>query len=200
VRGAEIAELIPLNFRASNTELVTAYGGGENGLCYFLKTLQARLAADPGAPLSAAEVKFIQDCLVSGWKAAQQAYGADPARWQTEAAQALRRRKMGYFESLDGFPSLDPAQDLLFPDLSCVDGGTIRSQVSQSYTQWVPLHDVDAARTLLPIGLSEHPEDSFHLSCYELWQRGELHPAPLTRSAVERHEARRTTFTANVLR
>jgi len=198
--GTELSELIPLNFRASNTELTPTYGGGEAGLCFFLKTLDQRLAVDPAARLSAPEAKFIQDALVTAWRSARQSYGPDPARWQAAAAQALRARKMGYFESLDGFPSLDPVQDLSFPDLDCVDGGTIKSQVSQSYTQWVPLHDIDSARTLLPIGLSEHPNDSFRLSCFDAWQKGELHPAPLTRPAVEPYVTRRTTLTAAVLR
>ena len=197
VPGTELAELIPLNFRATNTDLALTYGGGEAGLCFFLKSLDQRLAADPGAQLSAPEAKFIQDALASAWRSARQNYGADPARWQAAAAQALRARKMGYFESLDGFPSLDPVQDLNFPDLDCVDGGTIKSQVSQSYTQWVPLHDVDSARTLLPVGLSEHPDNPSRLSCYQAWQKGELHPAPLTRSSVEPYVVRRTTLTAS---
>lgn len=200
VAGTELADFIPLNFRASNTELATTYGGGEAGLCFFLKTLDQRLAANPAARLSAAESRLVEDALVTAWRSARQSYGSDPARWQAAAAQALRARKMGYFESLDGFPSLDPAQDLSFPDLDCVDGGTIYSQVGQSYTQWVPLHDVDSARTLLPIGLSEHPNDASRLSCFDAWHKGELHPAPLTRPAVEPYVTRRTTLTAGASR
>jgi len=196
IRGTELAELLPLNFRSSNTELALTYGGGEPGLCYFLKSLERRFAADPNASLTAAESGFVQDSLVSAWKTAVQSYGADSSRWQSGAAESLRSRKLGYFESLDGFPSLDPAFDLSVPGLSCVDGGTIQSQLSESYTQWVPLHDVDKARSLLPVGMSEKPGSLFRLSTYTAWQEGELHAAPLRREALEPYIIQRTSLTA----
>lgn len=200
VAGTELAELIPLNFRAGNTDLVETFGGGEPGLSYFLKTLQRRLESNPSAALSGPEAKFIQDALAAAWRSARQTYGTDPSRWPAAAGEALRRRKMGYFESLDGYPSLDPVNDLSFPDLDCIDGGTIKSQVSQSYTQWVPLSDADGAQTILPIGSSEHPDSPSRLSCYDAWSKGKLHAAPLTRAGVERYLARRIILTVGVLR
>jgi acyl-homoserine lactone acylase PvdQ len=105
-------------------------------------------------------------------------------RWQQQAREAVRQRKLGYFESLDGFPSLDQSLDLNTPDLKCVDGATIRSQGAQAYTQFVSLHDVDQARSLLPIGSSDNPASPSYRSTLSLWERAELHPAPLSRSAV----------------
>jgi acyl-homoserine lactone acylase PvdQ len=61
------------------------------------------------------------------------------------------------------------------------------SQKSQSYTQYVALKDVDESMALLPIGESEHPEDPYRLSGYELWSQGELRPAPLSRKRVEKY-------------
>jgi hypothetical protein len=101
------------------------------------------------------------------------------------------RRKLGAFESLDGFPSLDPALDVAWPAaLTVTDGGTIRSQGAQSYTQWVPLHDVDASESILPPGSSERPGEPSRLAAMSFWGEGRLRPAPLSRAAVEALGAR----------
>ncbi len=89
---------------------------------------------------------------------------------------------LAYFESLDGFASVDPTKDLPFPALTVTDGGTIASQASQSYTQWVPMHDPDQAMSLLPIGQSERPGSSSRTSTMDLWGEGRLHAAPLSRA------------------
>ena len=66
-----------------------------------------------------------------------------------------------------------------------IDGGTIGCQTSQSYTQWVPMHDPDQAKSILPIGQSERPDHASRTSTLELWSESRLHPAPLSRVAVE---------------
>jgi acyl-homoserine lactone acylase PvdQ len=102
--------------------------------------------------------------------------------------------------TLDGFGSLDEAQDITFPALSCIEGGTIFSQRAQSYTQYVPLDDADNALALLPVGASEHPESPYRLSGYELWAEGRLRPAPLSRKAVEEIAAARTVLEVKATR
>jgi hypothetical protein len=99
---------------------------------------------------------------------------------------------LSWFDSLDGFGSLDPAHDLSPPAITCLDGQTIRCQSSQSYTQWVPLNDVDAAQTICPIGHSDRPDGRYRTSTLELWGKAQLHPAPLSRKAVERIATERT--------
>jgi acyl-homoserine lactone acylase PvdQ len=106
----------------------------------------------------------------------------------------VKKQRIGYFDSLDAYGSLDPAHDLFAAALTCVDGGTIRSQAGQSYTQYVPLHDVDAALSLLPPGHSESAEDPRRTSTMPLWEKGHLHPAPLSRNAVEKITLSRTTL------
>ncbi|MBI3948680.1 MAG: penicillin acylase family protein [Armatimonadetes bacterium] len=81
------------------------------------------------------------------------------------------------------------------PALTNVDGGTIRSQAAQSYTQFVPMHDPDQAMSLLPIGQSERPDRPKRTSTLTLWEEGKLHPAPLSRAAVERIATGRVTLT-----
>ena len=89
-------------------------------------------------------------------------------------------------ESLDGFPGLDSRCDVQMPMLTTIDGATILSQRAQSYTQYVPLHDVDQALSILPIGSSDDPASVYRFSTYGPWSQGQLHPAPLSREAVHR--------------
>jgi penicillin G amidase len=92
---------------------------------------------------------------------------------------------LGYHESLHGFPALDPALAIPLPGLVRIDGGTIGCQTAQSYTQWVPMHDPDQALSILPIGQSERPDHPARTSTLTLWGEGKLHPAPLSKAAVQ---------------
>ena len=96
-------------------------------------------------------------------------------------------RTLGYFVGLDGLPTLDSRRDLPLPPLACMDVGTILSQAGQTYTQYVPLDDVDSAQALLPVGASEHPDDPLRAASLRAWAARELRPAPLTRKGLEKH-------------
>ena len=87
--------------------------------------------------------------------------------------------------SLDAYPGLDAALNLALPRLKTQDGSTVLSQRAQAYTQFVPLHDVDASLSILPPGQSEDPASPFRFSTYALWAQAQLHPAPLSRKASE---------------
>jgi penicillin amidase len=190
IPGTELANLIRPIFRMGRTELAAKYGGGNSGLVLFLKTAKQTLADQPEYEFPEEEVAFIQQTLETAWQTALRQYGNEPSNWPVRAQELIHHRTLGYYESLDGFPTLDPTYDLQFPLLDCIDGGTIRSQASQAYTQWVPLDDVDQALSLLPIGQDEHPDSPFRLVHYESWANGELHPAPITREAVEKYANR----------
>ena len=95
---------------------------------------------------------------------------------------------------LDGFGSLDEEKDITYPALRCIEGGTILSQRAQSYTQYVVLDGADRSMALLPIGSSEHPDSPYRLSGYDLWEKGKLRPAPLSRPAVEKLTVSRTAL------
>lgn len=183
--GGAAAMEINTFFRFVNTDLAFIYGGGESGLAYFLKTATARLESDPQAEFSPSEQACIDAALAGSWRSARQKYGEAPSAWNKKAREALQQRTLGYLESLDGFASLDPDLDLRFPSLHAADGGTIASQASQSYTQWVPMHDPDQAMSILPIGQSERPGNPSRTSTMTLWSEGGLHPAPLSRDKVE---------------
>jgi acyl-homoserine lactone acylase PvdQ len=183
--GAELAVELNTFFRFVSTDLAFVYGGGESGLAYFLKTATARIARNPQADLSQPEQDYIDRSLALAWQAARQKYGDDPTAWNTRAREAVKQRRLGYGESLDGFAALDPAEGVSLPGLNVTDGGTIGCQTAQSYTQWVPMHDPDRAQSILPIGQSERPGKPSRTGSLALWGAGRLHPAPLSRAKIE---------------
>lgn len=185
IAGTELVLCIPLMFRIITTELAASYGGGASGLCKFLKEIETRIDKKTDAPMNDLERQFIDQTLAQAWQSAETQFGSEPKDWPKRAREKLLQSKLGYMESLDGFGSLDPGKDITIPELSCTDGGTIFSQAAQSFSQWVPMDDVDSAQSLLPIGNSECPESPYRTCTYEAWRKGELHPAPITRKAIE---------------
>jgi penicillin amidase len=185
IKGTEILNLMPMAFR-QNFAAATIYGGGVSGLCNMLQTIDARIAADPKAALTDQEADYVNIMLRAAWRYGKANYGDDPNQWNEQAHKAMLATRLPYMSTLDGFGSLDPGKDITLPALRCTDGGTILSQVAQSYTQFVPMHDPDQALSLLPIGQSEHPDSPYYRCNYDLWQQGQLHAAPLTRNAVDK--------------
>jgi acyl-homoserine lactone acylase PvdQ len=45
--------------------------------------------------------------------------------------------------------------------------------------------DPDSAMALLPVGSAEQPDSPYRLTGYDLWSKGKLRPAPLSRKKVE---------------
>ncbi len=185
IKGTEILNLMPMAFR-QNFAAAKTYGGGLSGLCNMLQTINARVAADPKAALTEEEADYVNLIVRAAWRYGKANFGDDPNQWHERGRKALLETKLPYMSTLDGFGSLDPEKDLTLPALRCTDGGTILSQVAQSYTQFVRLDDADKSMSILPIGQSEHPDSPYRLSNYELWGQGQLHPAPLSRPAVDK--------------
>ncbi len=184
IKGTEILNLMPMAFR-QNFAAATIYGGGASGLCNMLQTIDARIAENPNAMLTEEEADYVNLILRAAWRYGKANYGDDPAQWNERARTALLETRLPYMSTLDGFGSLDEARDITFPALKCIDGGTILSQRAQSYTQYVPMDDPDAAMALLPVGASERPDSPYRLGDYELWEKAHLRPAPLSRAKVE---------------
>ncbi len=185
IKGTEIMNLMPMAFR-QNFEAATIYGGGLSGLCNMLQTVNERIKKDPNAWLSEPEAEYVNLILRAAWRYGKANYGDDPAKWQQQGRTKLLETKLPYFSTLDGFESLDQEKDLTLPELTCIEGGTILSQQAQSYTQYVTLKDADESLALLPIGQSEQPDSPYRLSGYDLWSKGKLRPAPLSREKVEK--------------
>lgn len=181
--GAALATRISTFFRMIATPVALQYGGGESGLARFLKDACERTSANPEALLSDDERQFVDTVLANAWRET----GGTSARGGRSRNRAKSRHgeKLGWFDSLDGFGSLDEHEDLPMAGITCLDGQTIHSQAAQSYTQWVPLHNVDGAKTICPIGHSDRPNSPYRTSTMDLWGQAKLHPAPLSREAVE---------------
>jgi hypothetical protein len=179
ITGADLGTRISTFFRFIATPLALKYGGGESGLARFLKDSASRIAADPKAVFDEEERRFIDKVLSEAWREEQ---GED----SNQRRDSAPRNKLGWFDSLDGFGSLDKSQDLAQPGITCLDGQTIKSQAAQSYTQWVSLDDVDSAMTICPIGHDDRPDSPWRTSTMTLWSEGKLHAAPLSRKAVEK--------------
>ncbi len=175
--GAELATQISTFFRMMATPVALKYGGGESGLARFLKDAGARLQADPDAAFDPDEREFVDQVLAGAWEA---------TRGREAVGQGGGVASLAWFDTLEGYGSLDPAQDLRQPGLTDLDGQTLHCQTAQSYTQFVPLDNVDAAQTICPIGHSDRPDSPFRRSTMTLWGEARLHPAPLSLAAVER--------------
>ncbi|MBM3496124.1 MAG: penicillin acylase family protein, partial [Armatimonadetes bacterium] len=195
--GAALATRISTFFRIMATPLARRYGGGESGLARFLKDAARRIGADPAAAFDAEEREFVDQALSEAMQGAQGRPGAArPAVQDARSRRADRGAgaspaagsslRLGWFESLDGFGSLDAEGDLAGPAITCLDGQTIHCQSSQSYTQWVSLADPDSARVICPVGHSDRIESPYRASTAELWGKAELHAAPLSREAVQK--------------
>lgn len=185
VPGTELVNQMKVIFRRGRFGLVNKYGGGVSGLALFAKRVRARNAANPGADVPVVEREFVDEVLSQAWKQAQAAYGPDSRQWHQRAKESLCRQQLGYMESLDGFPALDDRYNVSVPLLTTIDGSTVLSQRAQAYTQFVPLNRPDEALSILPMGNSDNPRSSYRFSTYGNWARTQLHPAPLSRSAVE---------------
>jgi hypothetical protein len=196
VEGAALAGEMRFIFRAGMFPLAVTYGGGDSGVALFTKTVKARLDKDPGADLTGEERSFVNTVLSTAWSSAVRRYGADPSVWHLKAIEQVQSEPMGYFASLNGYPSLDPEHDVKQPLLPVVDGATILSQRAQAYTQFVPLHDTDASLSILPFGISERPGSPFRFSTWADWSSGVLHPAPLSLEKVRPLTVRRQRLSA----
>jgi penicillin amidase len=184
--GQAIAYHLGLSFRENDApNLVPIYGGGANGLCYFLKTLEARLDGDPQAVLDPDEIAYIDQSLARGYDVASANYGRDPDEWDQRFAAGPGTAIVGFFTTLEGFGGMDRTKDRSFPGLSNVDGGTIWSQKAQSFSQWVNLGEVDSSLALQPVGVSENPESPFFADQGPTWVSGPLRAAPLNEQRVE---------------
>ncbi|MBI4243795.1 MAG: penicillin acylase family protein [Planctomycetes bacterium] len=197
VKGTELVNLISTYFRATeeNLSLINKYGSSDGGLCNFLNSLRKRVNDNPNAVLNDDEIIFIEARLADAWTSSKGRYGPDQSKWNEKAREFTKREKIEYYKTLDGFDSLDHENDLDTPELTRIDGGGIGGQPSQSYTHWIPLHDVDSAMSLLPIGISEQPGSEFRTVTYDMWRKSQLHPAPITRKAVEKYESSRIKLT-----
>jgi penicillin amidase len=158
-------------------------GGGEGGISHLARLLGERYGTGEATPTDPQVRAYLLDWL----KAAAGVSGRGGGRATPRPRSGpLAQHRMAYqAHGPLGFPSVDPALDLISPPLSCTQGGTIWSQAGNSYTQIVDLAEVDNSRSVLPPGISEDPASLLYTNQIALWVAGATHPAPLSRKKVE---------------
>jgi len=82
-------------------------------------------------------------------------------------------------------PSVDPSLDAESPRMEVVQRGSIWSPTENAYSQIVDLSDIDNSRAMIAPGVSEDPESPFYLNQMDLWAKGQLRAAPLSRDRIE---------------
>ena len=79
-RNTLVASKLDIRFRRSTAGALTdIFGGAENGLNFFLKTVTAQIAANPAFVPSSDAIAYIDASLASGWQGAN-AVGP-PSSW-----------------------------------------------------------------------------------------------------------------------
>jgi penicillin G amidase len=179
---AALAFHVGTQFRPSTAGEVlhSAYGGSDNGLNLFLKTLNEEVANDPRAVLSAEARAYLDWSLSKAW---DEIGSTDSSQWADDFAVTRASPLIEYFEQLGGILSLDPSVTYQVAPLPCADGGTVQSNLGQSYTHWVDLAAVDSARSVLPPG-GDEVIGANSTDQAALWETSALKPAPLSESEV----------------
>lgn len=176
--GVSVAARLNVKFRQGQVPdpLIEAYGGGETGLGLFLDAMTAMLDDDPNAALDGDVVAYLDDVLsgaaVEDASAADLEYANGAAQWSAPWQASLDWGDLG------GGPTLEAGP------LQCADGGTVWSQSSEAYTQFVSLHTPDEMWTVMAPGVSEMEGDPSASAQIEPWVAGDLKAAPLSAGGV----------------
>jgi penicillin G amidase len=185
--GAVQAMGVDMQFRPMGSSLASLFGGGESGLSLLLRSVRARMEADPKAMPTRDELAFLDAALSGAGGSGRGGSGRGEPVAGGRGAAPPPLPALGAFSGLDGLASLDRSLDVAIPTLRVTDGGTIHSQRQQAYTQWVPMADPDRALAILPPGNSEDPRSPHRTSALEDWAESRLRPAPLSRESVLRN-------------
>ncbi|TAH38565.1 MAG: penicillin acylase family protein [Planctomycetota bacterium] len=183
-RGVVVAHFLNLQFRKDQVPtLVPIYGASENGLHNFLKQKIAGIQQAPPLPLASDEAAWINTILAGAWSLANGAPG-DPGNWIHWYNASVLTVSRPKWTSLEGFPALAPGVSYTAGPLTCTDGGTILSQLNQSYSQDWEVGVVDGAIAVLPFGVSEHDGSSHQLDQKPLWEAESFKSSPTTRPGI----------------
>ncbi len=153
------------------------YGGTWPGVCKMSKDLNAEWQRTGHAPADPEMRAWLVDLLANAIRKAARAH-------QPGTAGVIHH--MPYQDNNLGLGSLAPENDLDSPPLRCPITQTIWSQVGAMYVQIVDFSNLDQSLSLLPPGISEKSSSLHFKDQMEMWQRGQLHQAPLSRDGVDK--------------
>ncbi|MGD9855482.1 MAG: penicillin acylase family protein [Planctomycetaceae bacterium] len=180
------------------------YGTRFGGICRMLREQVAQFNSSGRAPQDPDVRRWLMEIVQSGWE--QRGYDVQQREavgynWRSEEsddAEIAARAKadkhkpqeglvryLPYQDNHEGFGSLAPEFDLVTDPMPVPHTHTLWSQEGNSYTQIVDLGNIDNSLSMLPPGNSENPRGPHFADQLEYLHEGTLHPAPLTRPAVE---------------
>jgi penicillin amidase len=179
------------------------YGAGGGGVANLARELSQRVTRDGGTPTNtlvrAYLVNWLRASATGGRGAGADERTARMSRGQPAAREAARTVAIPYQRTLPhNLPVVDASLDFTSPPLACLDTGTLWSQPGNLYSQIVDLSDVDNARSMIAPGNAE--DGPFRTNQVDLWVRGTLHPAPLSRARVEALGVKAESLTAAAYR
>lgn len=182
----------------ASLEVACTWGGAMAGLAHWQKAFEAA----PHEIFSAQEptaAKLVEWHIASAahtYDAVMATMPVDPANWTVQSVsytvpfqynfQCLGGPDCTLFTCENGDTACSVDADHSFTvELYAPVKGTLRSQISNAYSHWVDLGDVDGARSLTPVGGSEDPTSPSFKSTVADWKAGQMAPAPLSMPALE---------------
>ena len=181
-RGVALVNNLDLVVRSSQSEqIVTNYGGGTAGTIAFLKQKRAELALTGTVTLAAFEIAYIDSRLATAWQSTDNQFGAE-VNWLAGYDSVVQTLNTPAWQLL-GQPALDPLDVVSVGPLLCVDGDTLLSQGSQSYTLRAVGGDVDAGIAVFPFGQAE-PGKQHESDQTSLFENQTFRATPMTKAAI----------------
>lgn len=155
------------------------YAGTEEGPSYMFRQLMPQYRETGEAPQDPELRAWLKEYLLKGIALAPS--------FDADVNNGGHIHAMPYQNNWLDLGSFAPEHDLDSPPLKVSAIQTIWSPVGQNYAQIVDFSDLDQSRSLNPPGISENPSSPHFKDQMQMWARGELHPAPITRAGVEKY-------------
>ncbi|MFP6837561.1 MAG: penicillin acylase family protein, partial [Pseudomonadales bacterium] len=154
------------------------YAGTEEGPSYMFREFMPQYRETGKVPQNPELRAWLKEYLLKGIALAPS--------FDADVTNGGHIHSMPYQNNWLGLGSFAPEHDLDSPPLEVSAIQTLWSPVGQNYAQIVDFSDLDLSQSLNPPGISENPSSPHFKDQLEIWSRGELHPAPITRAGVEK--------------
>lgn len=191
--GVAVAHFLRTTLRAdwAAASVVANYGSGEGGMSLFMRAMHKHVTSSPVVPLTSDEASVIDFMLGEAYtkvpgsvlvsNSAMQAWYTSTIL--TGSSSAVPSTAIAYGKSLDNNTAWTPLE-IDFGPLIAAHGATNLSQKSDAFTQFVAMSQPDQARSILPLGVSEHPTSPHFVDQQAMWEAGQLKPAPYSLAGV----------------
>lgn len=199
--GALAFHLGQIPFRSSDLggpvapELIAAFGFGEPGLAFFLRSMRGKLSG--GVDLLDAEAEFVELALETALSDTVTAAGGSGS-WASWFDINVQSADLQNFGSLLGNPPFGASSVPVGP-VTAGGAMTLAGQLEAAHTQTVTLTSgaAPSVQTLLPLGQSERTSSPHYHDQRPLWESAPqtLKAQPFDRSSIEALAGPTTTTT-----